>query len=467
MAIIFIINHHERFIKFLPNSGHKSEELAKAVFDVLSSLSIDINNCRGQSYDSASNMSGQYSGLQSRIKAENPKALYDPCSAHSLNLVGTSAASCCPEACTFFNLIQNVYNFFVASTKRWETLLSFQSKCKSKNTTLKSLSETRWSAREGACKSLCENFESVLLALEHYADDSTEKPLTRSEATGMLKSLNRLETTLMMELWCDILERIQKVSQTLQKVDTSLERVVILYDSLVSFMDSLREMFSVYEEKANKLCDADYETSYKRQKKRKLQDDESKDNEVILHGRDKFRVETFYAVIDNLKCQLKKRKTAYDLVANKFSVFSDLSTKATDIIIEQADKLQSFYDTDLEKSFSIECVHFSGLLKHAGIRKNLLEMMKYIRKEQLQSTFPNIDIALRMYLCTAVSNCSAERSFSALKRIKSCLRSNMKEDKLNSLGILHIEAELLNSGKMNVDELIDEFSEVKARRKPM
>lgn len=85
----------------------------------------------------------------------------------------------------------------------------------------------------------------MLLALEHYADDSTEKPLTRSEATGMLKSLNRLETTLMMELLCDILERIQKVSQTLQKVDTSLERVVILYDSLVSFMDPLREMFSV------------------------------------------------------------------------------------------------------------------------------------------------------------------------------------------------------------------------------
>lgn len=100
--------------------------------------------------------------------------------------------------------------------------------------------------------------------------------------------------------------------------------------------------------------------------------------------------------------------------------------------MERADELQSFYDADLEKSFSNECVHFSGLLKHAGIQNNPLNMIKYIRKEQLQSTFPNVDIALRIYLCTAVSNCSAERSFSALKRIKSCLRSTMKEDKLNS-----------------------------------
>lgn len=46
---------------------------------------------------------------------------------------------------------------------------------------------------------------------------------------------------LMMELWSDILERFEKVSQTLQKVDTSLERFVGLYESLVSFIETLRK----------------------------------------------------------------------------------------------------------------------------------------------------------------------------------------------------------------------------------
>nr|XP_047141435.1 zinc finger MYM-type protein 1-like [Hydra vulgaris] len=77
----------ERFLGFLPNSGHKSEELADAVFLVLESHGLDINNCRGQSYDNASNMSGRYTGLQARIKKVNPLATFVPCSAHSLNLV--------------------------------------------------------------------------------------------------------------------------------------------------------------------------------------------------------------------------------------------------------------------------------------------------------------------------------------------------------------------------------------------
>lgn len=332
------------------------------------------------------------------------------------------------------------------------------------------MSDTRWSAREEACKSLCENLESVTLALEHYEDDTSEKPLVRSEASGLLRSLNRLETRLMMELWCDILDRFEKVSQKLQKVDTSLERVVRLYESLITFIDSLREMFLVYEERARKGCDVDYESCCnKRQRKRKLQADENKECEVILHGRDKFKVETFYVVLDRLKSELLRRKNAYDSIADKFSVFDELSTTPLQTVIERANKLQSLYENDLEESFANECIHFAGLLKSQDIRNIPLHMMTYIREEQLQSTFPNIDIALRMYLCTAISNCSAERSFSVLKRIKSCVRSTMKEEKLNSLLILDVEAELLNSEEMNMnfENLIEEFSLLKARRKPM
>jgi len=41
----------------------------------------------------------------------------------------------------------------------------------------------------------------------------------------------------------------------------------------------------------------------------------------------------------------------------------------------------------------------------------------------MQDTFPNVAIALRMYLVLMVTNCSAERSFSKLKLIESRLRA--------------------------------------------
>ncbi|GBP20613.1 hypothetical protein EVAR_93727_1 [Eumeta japonica] len=48
----------ERFVKFLDMEGHTAEQLAQSLLDFLSESGIDIKDCRGQSYDNASNMSG-------------------------------------------------------------------------------------------------------------------------------------------------------------------------------------------------------------------------------------------------------------------------------------------------------------------------------------------------------------------------------------------------------------------------
>ncbi|EFN60838.1 hypothetical protein EAG_00308, partial [Camponotus floridanus] len=85
---------------------------------------------------------------------------------------------------------------------------------------------------------------------------------------------------------------------------------------------------------------------------------------------------------------------------------------------------------------------------------------KLIRDQNLLSVFPNIDIALRISLCMAITNCSAERSFSALKRIKTYLRSLLEEERLNSLAILVIEADLMM--RIKYDDIIEDFANKKS-----
>lgn len=109
----------ERFIQFIPSCGHKANDMKKAVLDTLESLDISIHDCRGQAYDTANNMSGRYNGLQAKIKELNPLAVYIPCAAHSLNLVGTHAVQCSNEAAKFFLHVQHLYTFFSGSTHRW------------------------------------------------------------------------------------------------------------------------------------------------------------------------------------------------------------------------------------------------------------------------------------------------------------------------------------------------------------
>ena len=50
----------------------------------------------------------------------------------------------------------------------------------------------------------------------------------------------------------------------------------------------------------------------------------------------------------------------------------------------------------------------------------------------------------------------AERSFSALKRIKTRLRSTMAQSRLSSLAVLSIEREIAQ--KIDHDDVIDEFA---------
>ena len=94
------------------------------LLDQVNTHKIKIEDCRGQSYDNASNMSGQYNGLQAKIKQKNPLAEYVPCAGHSLNLVGSSAAEACPASLDLFSFLQSIYNFFSASTHRWDVLKS-------------------------------------------------------------------------------------------------------------------------------------------------------------------------------------------------------------------------------------------------------------------------------------------------------------------------------------------------------
>ena len=91
----------ERFIKFLHIHSHKASHLTNDVICLLKELDIDISNCRGQSYDKDSNMSGKYTGLQTPIKELNPLAKYTLCSVHSLNFVGHKSVECCVKATSF------------------------------------------------------------------------------------------------------------------------------------------------------------------------------------------------------------------------------------------------------------------------------------------------------------------------------------------------------------------------------
>lgn len=86
---------HERFLGIIPIFSHTGISLSKVVTNFLEDNDLELEYCRGESYNNASNMSGQYNGLQTHIQQVVSTVFYIPCFAHSLNLVGECAANIC------------------------------------------------------------------------------------------------------------------------------------------------------------------------------------------------------------------------------------------------------------------------------------------------------------------------------------------------------------------------------------
>ncbi|XP_062849623.1 uncharacterized protein DDB_G0283697-like [Trichomycterus rosablanca] len=94
---------------------------------------------------------------------------------------------------------------------------------------------------------------------------------------------------------------------------------------------------------------------------------------------------------------------------------------------------------------------------------NALEKLNFLIKENLDLVFPNLTVALRVFLTMPLTVASAERSFSKLKLIKTYLRSSMSNDRLTQLAVISIENNVARS--ISFDSILDKWASAKARHK--
>uniref|UniRef100_A0A1X7V6H8 HAT C-terminal dimerisation domain-containing protein n=1 Tax=Amphimedon queenslandica TaxID=400682 RepID=A0A1X7V6H8_AMPQE len=121
-------------------------------------------------------------------------------------------------------------------------------------------------------------------------------------------------------------------------------------------------------------------------------------------------------------------------------------------------KLSDFYGIDLPSPGSmnseVECLKLKWeqhLSTHgpSSLPNSLMSTLALT-----SSMYPNIETLL-IILCTLpVTSCSAERSFSSLKRMKTPYRSTMTTHRLSRLSLLHVHRDI----KVDIEAAVDEFS---------
>jgi len=96
---------------------------------------------------------------------------------------------------------------------------------------------------------------------------------------------------------------------------------------LITFVDELRNDFDAIEDEAkilSLLVNKEWPNGRKNKRKTiQIYSNGTTDHES-LKGRDTFRVNTFFVIIDKLQTELKKRSSAYDNITNLFGFLNRL-----------------------------------------------------------------------------------------------------------------------------------------------
>ncbi|XP_016847832.1 zinc finger MYM-type protein 1-like [Anolis carolinensis] len=308
------------------------------------------------------------------------------------------------------------------------------------------------------------------------SEDEKFDAFCRDTAEVLLNRLQSFTFLCCVVTWHEILHKINMVSKLLQNVTIDLQSSMDLIKSVKTFLERMRSeeglnnVITDAKELAKKIdAAADFEKEpLSRSRKVKRQFSYESKDEAVLSGKESFKVNFFFVVLDTAISSLKERFELMDNHSESFKFLYDISSlgkslKETELKIA-CQHLQTVL-TDGED----HDVNGDDLYDELQILPNMLppgsppaEALSFITKRGFVHAFPNVYIALRILLTLPVSVASGERSFSKLKLIKTYLRSTVSQERLSGLATLAIENDLLQ--EIETDVLVCEFSKLKARK---
>jgi hypothetical protein len=144
--------------------------LKEAPVKMLNSHKLPISRIHGQGYDGASNMRGEFNGVQKLIRDENPYAFYVHCFAHQLQLVVVTVEC---------NLARS--------------------------------RDTRWGSHLKTLLRILVMWEAIIDILEIVKKDSV-KPENNGEAFGLIGKMESFDFVFIMHLMIELLASLQSVT---------------------------------------------------------------------------------------------------------------------------------------------------------------------------------------------------------------------------------------------------------------
>lgn len=279
-----------------------------------------------------------------------------------------------------------------------------------------------------------------------------------AKAFGFLKQMESFDFAFYLTLMIEIFERMEILNKALQAselcVVDSLTQIETVSNGL---QDSRDTKFNLIWKNSKAMVTelGIQEPQLLRQRKiPKRLDSNLSENHVFKSVEDLYR-KNYYEIFDQ---DVSSSKSRFDTDNAKF--FKTLEKFATGDLTDNnaVNKIIEFYKGDFDKeTLCSDRELFLSLVKRKNAKaSNLKQIVEFLKaNDWCVDTLPEFSRFIRLLLTTPGSSCSTERSFSVLRRIKTYLRSTMRQERLNNVAILHVYNELVND--LDLDSLMDTF----------
>lgn len=438
---------HETFMGFYETAATDAGSLFTIINDSLVRFNMKLDNCRGQCFDGASNMAGTLSGLQRRISDIQPKAVHMHCMNHCLSLSFQDAIAAISQCRDAMNQVKDLVNFVRESPKRLAWFTGFQS---TGAPALRPLCPTRWTMRVSSIESVCSNYNELLDFLQEMSD--ADRSEMGAKSSGYLKQLKTFSMFFSLKLLFIVFSTSESAAKSLQSPKLSLTKAHGIITALSVIWQNMR-CDSRYEEFWSKLTSEadilgiDIPVLPRARKIPRRLDGGPSQQHTHSSVEDFYRQIYFTAIDAALMCL----KTRFE--SPPFAV----ACKIEELVL-------SFINSPTAHQPNIKCIidAFGNDLNEPRLQLHLNMLGDLCRSnipsprtvtcigdviELLQKNdcwrdmLPEVVEFLRLFLTLPVTTCTAERSFSCLRRLKTFLRSTMNQERLNHVAVLHCHRE--------------------------
>ncbi|RID75656.1 hypothetical protein BRARA_B02690 [Brassica rapa] len=426
MAVVF---------QFVDKSGIVKERFISIIHVAeTSSLGLSIKKLRGQGYDGASNMKGEYNGLRSLILRENTSAYYVYCFAHQLQLVVVAVAKKHFEVGGFFDMISLLLNVVAIQRPR----------------------QTRWGSHYKTLLCLIELFSPFINVLKHIQNEGLEDS-KRRQAYGLLVYFQDFDFVFYLQMMVHLLGLTDSLSKALQQRDQDILNAMSLVKStkrqLQDFRDNgwhslMDKFFSFCEKYGIEKVDMEDEFIHPKRPRKK----------TGVQNMHHYKVNCLYAVLD---LQLQEFNDHFTEVNTELlTCVASLSP-----IVDVA----KFYPYDFSHT---ECISleqqlfiYIDNLRHDekfSHLKNLGDLARMLVDTRKHLSLPLVYKLLKLALILPVATATVERCFSAMKIVKTDRRNRISDEFLNDCLVYYIEKDAFQN--VTNETAMKRFQDIKDRR---